>query len=130
MNLDDAAAVKALETTLTSIEKVMDVDKLRASIADLSEAASAPDLWNDQENAQRVTSRLSHAQSEIRHIEEIRQRLDDLSVLFELGEDDPDTLVEAQQELVSLKREIDAQEVHTLLSGEYDEREALVTILS
>ena len=130
MNLDDAAAVKALETTLTSIEKVMDVDKLRASIADLSEAASAPDLWNDQENAQRVTSKLSHAQSEIRHIEELRQRLDDLSVLFELGEDDEDTLLEAQQELVALKKEIDAQEVRTLLSGEYDEREALVTIRS
>ncbi len=130
MNLDDAAAVKALDTTLTSIEKVMDVDKLRASIADLSEAASAPDLWNDQENAQRVTSRLSHAQSEIRHIEDLRQRLDDLSVLFELGDEDADTLVEAQQELISLKREIDAQEVRTLLSGEYDEREALVTIRS
>ncbi len=130
MNLDDAAAVKALDTTLTSIEKVMDVEKLRASIADLSEAASAPDLWNDQENAQRVTSRLSHAQSEIRHIEELRQRLDDLGVLFELGDEDADTLVEAQQELISLKKEIDAQEVRTLLSGEYDEREALVTIRS
>ncbi len=130
MNLDDAAAVKALDTTLTSIEKVMDVEKLRASIADLSEAASAPDLWNDQENAQRVTSRLSHAQSEIRHIEELRQRLDDLGVLFELGDEDADTLIEAQQELISLKKEIDAQEVRTLLSGEYDEREALVTIRS
>jgi peptide chain release factor 2 len=130
VNLDDAAAVKALDTTLTSIEKVMDVDKLRASIADLSEAASAPDLWNDQENAQKVTSRLSHAQSEIRHMEELRQRLDDLAVLFELGDEDPDTLVEAQQELVALQKEIDAQEVRTLLSGEYDEREALVTIRS
>ncbi len=130
MNLDDAAAVKALDATLTSIEKVMDVEKIRASIAELSEAASAPDLWNDQENAQRVTSRLSHAQSEIRHIEELRQRLDDLGVLFELGDEDPDTLVEAQQELLAMKKEIDAQEVRTLLSGEYDEREALVTIRS
>ena len=52
-------------------------------------------------------------------------------MLFELGdEDDPDTLVEAQQELVALQKEIDAQEVRTLLSGEYDEREALVTIRS
>jgi len=130
VNLDDAAAVKALETTLTSIEAVMDIDRLKASIAELSAAASVPDLWNDQENAQKVTSKLSHAQTELRHIQEIRQRLDDLNVLFELGDDDPDTLVEAQEELISLQKEIDAQEVRTLLSGEYDEREAMVTIRS
>ena len=130
MNLDDAAAVKALDTTLASIEAVMDVEKLQATIAQLSEEASAPDLWNDQEQAQKVTSRLSHAQAELKRIQDLRQRLDDLSVLFELGEDDPDTLVEAQEELIALKAEIDAQEVRTLLSGEYDEREALVTIRS
>ena len=130
MNLDDAAAVKALDTTLTSIEAVMDVEKIKATIEQLSEEASTPDLWNDQENAQRVTSKLSHAQAELKRIQELRQRLDDLAVLFELGEDDPDTLVEAQEELIALKRDIDAQEVRTLLSGEYDEREALVTIRS
>ena len=130
MNLDDAAAVKALDTTLTSIEAVMDVEKIKATIEQLSEEASTPDLWNDQENAQRVTSKLSHAQAELKRIQELRQRLDDLAVLFELGEDDPDTLIEAQEELLALKRDIDAQEVRTLLSGEYDEREALVTIRS
>jgi len=130
VNLDDAAAVKALDTTLTSIEKVMDVDRLARSIDELSEAASAPDLWNDQENAQKVTSRLSHAQAELKRIKDLRQRLDDLEVLFELGDEDPDTYLEAQQELLGLQKEIDAQEVRTLLSGEYDEREALVTIRS
>ena len=130
MNLDDAAALKALDTTLASIEAVMDVEKIQASIAKLSEQASAPDLWNDQENAQKVTSKLSHAQAELKRIQDLRQRLDDLEVLFELGDEDPDTLVEAQEELVTLQREIDAQEVRTLLSGEYDEREALVTIRS
>src|SRR6478735_5609705 len=108
----------------------MDVEKIQASIAKLSEQASAPDLWNDQENAQKVTSKLSHAQAELKRIQDLRQRLDDLEVLFELGDEDPDTLVEAQEELVTLQREIDAQEVRTLLSGEYDEREALVTIRS
>jgi peptide chain release factor 2 len=130
VNLDDAAAVKALGITLTSIEKVMDVHRLQRTIDELSTAASAPDLWNDQENAQKVTSRLSHAQAEFKRIKDLRQRLDDLGVLFELGDEDPDTYVEAQQELIGLQKEIDAQEVRTLLSGEYDEREALVTIRS
>ena len=130
MNLDDAAALKALDTTLTSIEAVMDVEKIKASIDQLSEEASAPDLWNDQDNAQKVTSKLSHAQAELKRIQELRQRLDDLEVMFELGDEDEETLVEAQEELISLQKEIDAQEVRTLLSGEYDEREALVTIRS
>ena len=130
MNLDDAAALKALDTTLTSIEAVMDVEKIKATIDQLSEEASAPDLWNDPDNAQKVTSKLSHAQAELKRIRELRQRLDDLEVMFELGDEDEETLIEAQEELLSLKGEIDAQEVRTLLSGEYDEREALVTIRS
>jgi len=130
VNLDDAAAVKALDTTLSSIEAVMDVQRLQRTIDELSEAASAPDLWNDQENAQKVTSRLSHAQAELKRIKDLRQRLDDLEVMFELGDEDPETYTEAQAELIALGKEIETQEVRTLLSGEYDEREAMVTIRS
>ena len=130
VNLDDAAALKALDTTFGSIEAVVDVDRLRSTIDELSTAASAPDLWNDQEQAQRVTSRLSHAQAELKRLQDLRQRLDDLEVLFELADEDPDTLPEAQQELADLGKEIDQMEVRTLLAGEYDAREALVTIRS
>jgi peptide chain release factor 2 len=130
VNLDDAAALKALDTTFGSIEAVVDVDRLRSTIDELSTAASAPDLWNDQEQAQRVTSRLSHAQAELKRLQDLRQRLDDLEVLFELADEDPDTLPEAQQELADLGKEIDQMEVRTLLAGEYDAREALITIRS
>ena len=130
MNADDAAELKSLDTTMSSIETVVDLDRLNATIAALSEQASAPDLWNDQEKAQQVTSRLSHAQAELKRVTELRQRLDDLEVLFELGDEDPETLEEARVELVSVKAEVDAMEVRTLLSGEYDAREALVTIRS
>ncbi len=130
MHPDDQAAVKALETTLKSIETAIGVDTLVVEIARLSEAASVPDLWNNPENAQKVTSELSHTQAELKRITDLRQRLDDLSVLFELGEDDPETLDEARAEVLALRTEIDAMEVRTLLSGEYDVRDALVTIRS
>jgi peptide chain release factor 2 len=130
VNPDVAADLKALDTTLTSIETVIDIDRLTGTIAELSDEASVPDLWNDQEKAQAVTSKLSHAQTELRQLQELRRRLDDLEVLFELGEEDPDTLVEAQQELSDLTGKIESLEVRTLLSGEYDERQALVTIRS
>jgi peptide chain release factor 2 len=130
VNPDDAAAVKELQNTMVSIEAVVDLERLRGTIAELSEQASAPDLWNDQDRAQAVTSKLSHAQGELARVQGLRQRLDDLEVVFELGEEDPDTHTEAQEELLALQKEIDAQEVRTLLSGEYDEREAMVTIRS
>jgi peptide chain release factor 2 len=130
VNPDDAAAIKELQTTMASIEAVVDLDRLRATIADLSEQASAPNLWNDQEHAQAVTSKLSHAQAELTRVSALRQRLDDVEVLFELGEEDADTLQEARDELLAVSADVEAMEVRTLLSGEYDEREALVTIRS
>ena len=121
-----------LERTLTSIESVLDPDAKRAEIAQLSEEVAAPDLWDDQENAQRVTSQLSRLQAEVDRLAKLRGRSDDAAVLIELAqeEDDPDTLAEAQRELKSLTADLDALEVRTLLSGEYDQRDALVTIRS
>ncbi|MBM7786262.1 peptide chain release factor 2 [Tenggerimyces flavus] len=129
---DFDADLKALDTTLRSIEAVLDLDRMRKEIAELSEQALAPNLWDDQANAQRVTSRLSVLQSEVDRVSSLRSRLDDLGVLVELAEDesDADVLGEAERELTSIKRAIDALEVRTLLSGEYDSREALVTIRS
>ena len=122
----------SLEQTLAGIEQVLDVPGMRARAVDLEAEASAPDLWDDQANAQRVTSQLSLVQGDIRRIEGLRRRLDDLVVLVELAEseDDADSWSEAERELDGLRRDISEMEVRTLLSGEYDAREALVTIRS
>ncbi|HEY3004258.1 MAG TPA: peptide chain release factor 2 [Kribbellaceae bacterium] len=124
--------LKALDATLTSVEKVLDLPRMRAEIADLGEQVAAPDLWDDQPNAQKVTSRLSGLQAELERVTALRSRVDDLGVLIEMAreENDPDTLAEAVKELGELSKSIQSLEVRTLLSGEYDEREALVTIRS
>ncbi|KOU30865.1 peptide chain release factor 2 [Streptomyces sp. WM6373] len=113
-----------------SIEAVLDLDKLRADIAVLEEQAAAPSLWDDPDAAQKITSKLSHLQAEVRKAETLRGRIDDLGVLFELAQemDDADTLAEAETELTSVRKALDEMEVRTLLSGEYAEREALVNI--
>ncbi len=113
-----------------SIEAVLDLDKLRADIAVLEEQAAAPSLWDDPEAAQKITSKLSHLQAELRKTETLRGRIDDLEILFELaeGEDDADALAEAEAELEAVRKALDEMEVRTLLSGQYDAREALVNI--
>ncbi|MEU7699619.1 MULTISPECIES: peptide chain release factor 2 [unclassified Streptomyces] len=128
--VDVSEELKSLSSTMGSIEAVLDLEKLRADIAVLEEQAAAPSLWDDPEAAQKITSKLSHLQAEVRKAETLRGRIDDLGVLFELAEemDDPDTLAEAEAELTSVRKALDEMEVRTLLSGEYDEREALVNI--
>ena len=135
MDLDRQSDLAALDTTLTTVERVLDIEGLRGKIEKLEHDASDPKLWDDQANAQRVTSELSHAQSELRRVEGLRSRLADLPVLYEMAAEEQgagaeDALAEAAAELKSLQAEIEALEVRTLLSGEYDEREALVNIRS
>ncbi|GAA3254973.1 peptide chain release factor 2 [Streptomyces sp. NPDC059104] len=128
--VDVSEELKSLSSTMGSIEAVLDLDKLRADIAVLEEQAAAPSLWDDPDAAQKITSKLSHLQAEVRKTESLRGRIDDLAVLFELAQemDDADTLAEAEAELVSVRKALDEMEVRTLLSGEYAEREALVNI--
>jgi peptide chain release factor 2 len=129
---DFAAALPELDQALRSIEAVVDPERKRTEIAELEAAVAAPDLWDNPENAQRVTSRLSVLQSEVDRVTGLRSRLDDLGALVELGQEENDapSLAEAESELASLRQAIEVLEVRTLLAGEYDEREALVTIRS
>ncbi|MGI5127760.1 peptide chain release factor 2 [Pseudonocardia sp. CA-107938] len=132
MNPDVAADLKELTTTLESIEAVADLPRLRSEIADLEDQAGQPDLWNEPAAAQKVTSRLAHAQGDLRRLEDLRRRLEDLPVLYELAEDEGDEAAgaDADAERAKLREDISALEVRTLLSGQYDQREAMVTIRS
>jgi peptide chain release factor 2 len=131
--VDFPAEIRDLRSTYASIVEVSDLDRLRQTIRELSEEAVAPDLWDDVARAQGVTSRLSHAQSEVERLEKLGDRLDDLEVLVEMAEDAEgterdETMAEAGRELETLRTALAQLEVRTLLSGEYDEREAIVTI--
>ncbi len=135
--VDFPAEITALRTTYGTIRQVSDVDALRATIARLSEAASAPDLWDDVTQAQQVTSRLSHTQAELDRLEKMGARIDDLEALVEMADEAEaehdlpsaaETRTEAEQELRGIHRQLGELEVRTLLSGEYDQREALITV--
>jgi peptide chain release factor 2 len=130
--VDLAEELKNLKSTMASIEAVVDLESLRAEIKRLNEEAAAPDLWDDQAKAQQVTSRLSHVQGELSRVENLRRRLDDLDTLYELGaaESDAETLAEAEADLPGVAKSVSEMEVRTLLNGEYDSREALMTIRS
>ncbi len=130
--IDFPAEIAALRGTFSQIEAVLDPAALRAAIERLSVDASAPDLWDDQEKAQRVTTELSQAQGELERLATMASRIDDLEVLVELaGEaDDPAALAEAEAELAAIRGDMGALEVRTLMTGEWDKRAAVVSIRS
>ncbi|WP_405218045.1 peptide chain release factor 2 [Agrococcus sp. Ld7] len=129
-DLDIAGDIAELRSTFFDIKSVLDADRLQADIDRLSEAAGAPDLWDDPDAAQQVTSDLSHAQADLKRITETESRLDDLEVLVEMANEEGDeaTQIEAKKELAGLKRIISELEVRTLLDGEFDQLPAVVTI--
>ncbi len=126
MPVELSEELKELDATLSDIEKVLDVDGLRAELAALEEQASDPELWSDQARAQKVTSQLSRMRADLTRVEALRVRIDDALAAVEL--DDPDLTAEAEASLPALTKEVQSLEVRTLLSGEYDPREAIVQL--
>lgn len=136
MRSDKAALVKELTTTLASIEQVVDPEHLNERVRELEDKAADPSLWDDPAHAQQITSELSANQAKLRKLSDLSQRLDDIPVLYELadeeaaaGGDEAATLA-ADEELAGLQEDIHAMEITTLLGGEYDEREAVISIRS
>ncbi|MGI8523188.1 MAG: peptide chain release factor 2 [Nocardioides sp.] len=124
--------IKQLQATMNTIGQVLDLDGMRAEIASLGEQVAAPDLWDDQENATRVTGRLSLLQGQVDRFTELHQRVEDLGIMVELSQEEHDAsaLADAETELTRLKKSVEALEVRTLLSGEYDAREAIISVRS
>jgi peptide chain release factor 2 len=129
---DFDAQIKQLQATMHTIEQVLDLDKMRREIADLGDQVAAPDLWDDQANATRVTGRLSLLQGTVDRFVALNDRIDDLEIMLELSQEegDAESLADAERELAKITKAVESLEIRTLLSGEYDEREALVSIRS
>ncbi len=115
---------------MESVREVIDLPRLKEQLADLEQQSSAPDLWDDPEKGQKVSSAMSAVRSDVERVEGMDSRIDDLETLVEMAEeeDDAETRAEAEKELTAIQAAVEKLEVRTLLSGEYDEREAVITI--
>ncbi|MFT6973164.1 MAG: peptide chain release factor 2 [Pontimonas sp.] len=130
--LEIPARIVALASMFNTIEAVLDPYALKTEIARLSGLAVEPDLWEDVTRAQAITSALSHRQSELTRIDDVRARLDDLDVLVRMASEEADDGLaqEVLDEVVQLEELLGAMEIQTLLDGEFDASPAIVTIRS
>ncbi|GAA5124102.1 peptide chain release factor 2 [Alloalcanivorax gelatiniphagus] len=130
--IDYNEEIRQLLATMKTVGQVLNLDRMRSEIADLSDQVAAPDLWDDVESATRVTGRLSALQGELDRYTSLESRIEDLGLMVEMAQEegDADTLADTETELNRIKKSVESLEIRTLLAGEYDEREAIVTIRS
>ena len=112
------------------VRDYLDIDAKRELHADLEGRAADPTLWDDPEQATVVTKQLARVKGEIDRYDTLMARLDDLDTLNELAQemDDDASAGEVADGVRQVARDIDALEVATLLSGEYDGEDAIVSI--
>ncbi len=107
-----------------------DIAGKETELEELKEAASAPDLWDDQDRALQVTRKLARNEQIISHIAALESTLDDGEVLLELAveEGDKASLDDVASELASTERTLADLERETLFFGEYDDRTAIMSV--
>ena len=92
--------------------------------------ASRPDFWNDRDQAQRVLQEMSSLKGSVDRVRGLERRVEDLKTLLQLGIEEGDESLEPEirQDLRDLAKEVDALELSSLLKGEYDGNNAILTI--
>ncbi|MCR5785021.1 MAG: peptide chain release factor 2 [Eubacterium sp.] len=101
-----------------------------ARIEELERAMEAPGFWDDMEKAQKDTMELKNLKDEKATEDDLQKRYDDIDTLIEMGveEGDVSLIPEIEQELDELEQKLDEIFMRTLLSGEYDKENAVVTL--
>ena len=114
--------LNAVRQMLDEAGKSLQIDHLREQLVEYNEDMGSPGFWDDTERAQKVSAKASSVESRIKHYESLCSRADDIEVLMELAEeaDDEGSVDEIRSELESLKGDLETLRLQTLLTGEYD----------
>ncbi|MCH5324896.1 MAG: peptide chain release factor 2 [Eubacterium sp.] len=118
-----------LEPELKELASALDLEGLKKEIADLEEQSAQPDFWNDVERSQKLSRRAGDCKNTVEGYNRLRQSYDDVVTMIELAqeEDDESMLPEIQELAAAFRTDLETQKLATLLSGEYDGNNAIVT---
>lgn len=127
-----ANSCAACATALASSGGVFDLDGLRARFEVLENELARPDLWEDRDNAQKVTREKNGLETELNFYEAIETAIEDCELMLELAaeEDDDDTRREVAAKFVELEASLEEVELRQLLGGEHDASNAILSINS
>ena len=122
--------LKDLSPELEKLSAALDMEGARAEIRQLEEESAQEGFWNDLERSQRVHQKLRQLQNKVSRQEKLLSEWEDLNVLCEMGQeaDDPDLLQELKEGYEQLEKKAEETRLTTLLTGEYDSNNAILTI--
>ncbi|KXK26424.1 MAG: Peptide chain release factor 2 [candidate division WS6 bacterium OLB20] len=125
-----------LRNRIAAVAEKKDTAALQTEFDSLKQQSQDPNLWNDNESAQKIMKKLSAVESDLETVRKLRQQLEDIDVMIEMvrdpentpGEPDPDVWQEIASMVEQLERQVDRTETTTYLSGKYDEYDAIISI--
>ena len=122
----------AVEQLLPDIKDLADALGLKAcesEIEQLEYKAAEPGFWDDPEESQKILQRTGALKNKVDNYNKLLTAYDDTLALIEMGDEEEDLsiLEEAQSEYESLRSDLEAQRLSTLLTGEYDNNNAILT---
>jgi peptide chain release factor 2 len=127
---DPKATLTELRQRLVEARGFLDLDTKEKELADLRERASAPDLWDDPDEARTVSQRLARYEGLFEMVGGLGSQLDDAEVLLELADEAGDEVSrqEAIDELAGVSRQLESLELESLYYDEYDEHDAILSV--
>ena len=117
------------EKPLGELAAALGLEEMAKEIDTLEEQTAAEGFWEDLQNAQKVTQRIASLKNKIKAYEDLKGAFEDALVMIELSDEegDLDLLEECQNSVDEVEKELDKQILATLLSGEYDNNNAILT---
>ena len=120
--------LRDLGPELDKLSAALDIESAKQEAARLEDETAQDGFWNDLERSQKVQMRLKQLQNKITRQEKLISSWEDLTTLCEMGqeEDDADILEELKSEFAELEERVEETRMTTLLSGEYDNSNAIL----
>ncbi len=120
-----------LENTekLKQLGEALGIENMNKEVEELEAKTAEDGFWNDLENSQKVQTRISQLKNKVKAYENLKGEFDDAEVLIELANEaeDLDMLDECKEAVDSFVEKLEAMTLSTLLSGEYDDSNAILT---
>jgi peptide chain release factor 2 len=129
---DFTESLADLRRRIDDARAYLQIDAARTRLTELEQEASRADLWEDQEQARKVTTELARLRDDLVLFDGLEARLSELETLFELGREESDDSVEPEIEsgAAALSSDLDTLELRALFTGEHDERDAICEVHS
>ncbi len=121
--------LEAMKPDIDDLASALGLAQMKSEIQQLENRAAEPGFWDDMDNSQKILQKTANLKAKVEKYEKLVARYEDAMALIELGDEaeDESLIEEAQTELDGIRADIDRQRLETLLTGEYDKNNAILT---